>query len=286
MGNLWSTVWREDADVFTQNRKDGLIDEIKNLGITGECRTINILVFGLVGSGKSSLVNTFITASRNSGQLSSYAVSHPNNYRSTTKKLVEVELMTLSNNATVNIFDCIGFPPDMNKATTLIDDIKKTINGHIKSGYEFQNKTIQENDEYYRRNPTLSDKMHCVLFVVNGEQDLKENDSVYSPLKSLQNHLEDMNIPIRLILTKADKPSVCGVSGLSYIFWSTEAKNKVEDAKKRFALLDCQVYPIANYVSGTKQTVTQDVLALLAMNSIIQEALLYIKYENKSLIDS
>lgn len=94
------------------------------------------------------------------------------------------------------------------------------------------------------------------------------------------------DIPIRLILTKADTPSVCGVSGLSYIFWSTEAKKKVEDAKKSFALLDCQVYPIANYVSGTKQTVTHDVLALLAMNNIIQEALLYIKYENKSLIDS
>lgn len=286
MGNLWSTVWREDADVFTQNRKDGLIDEIKNLGITGECRTINILVVGLVGSGKSSLVNTFITVSRNSGQLSSYAVSHTKYYRSTTKKLVEVELMTLSNNATVNIFDCCGFPPDPNEAPTLGDDIEKTINGHIKSGYEFQNQTIQENDEYYRRNPTLSDKMHCVLFVVNGEQDLKENDSVYSRLKRLQDHLEDMNIPIRLILTKADKDSVCGVSGLSYIFWSTEAKNKVEDAKHSFGLLDCQVYPIANYVSGTKQTVTQDVLALLAMNNIIQEALLYIKYKNKLFIDS
>lgn len=90
------------------------------------------------------------------------------------------------------------------------------------------------------------------------------------------------DIPIRLILTKADKPRVCGVSGLSNIFWSTEAKNKVEDAKKSFALLDCQVYPIANYVSGTKQTVIQDVLALLAMNNFIQEALLYIKYKNKS----
>lgn len=59
--------------------------------------------------------------------------------------------------------------------------------------YQFQNKKIQENDEYYRRNPTLSDKMHCVLFVVDGEQDLKENDSVYSPLKRLQKNLEDMS---------------------------------------------------------------------------------------------
>lgn len=90
------------------------------------------------------------------------------------------------------------------------------------------------------------------------------------------------DIPIRLILTKADKPEVCGVSGLSNIFWSTEAKNKVEDAKSLFALQDCQVYPIANYVSGTKQTVPKDVLALLAMNNIMQEALLYIKYNKKS----
>lgn len=84
---LCSRTWFYKSFNLLLQRKDGLIDEIKNLGITGECRTINILVFGLVGSGKSSLVNTFITASRNSGQLSSYAVSHPNNYRSTTKKV-------------------------------------------------------------------------------------------------------------------------------------------------------------------------------------------------------
>lgn len=68
-------------------RKDGLLDEIKNLGITGECRTINLIVVGLLGSGKSSLVNTFITVLRNSDELSSYAVSHPKYYQSTTKKV-------------------------------------------------------------------------------------------------------------------------------------------------------------------------------------------------------
>lgn len=84
---LYSWKWfYKSFNLFLQ-RKDGLIDEIKNLGITGECRTINILVVGLLGPGKSSLVNTFITVSRNSGQLSSYAVSHPKYYRSTTKKV-------------------------------------------------------------------------------------------------------------------------------------------------------------------------------------------------------
>lgn len=48
-----------------------------------------------------------------------------------------------------------------------------------------------------------------------------------------------LDIFIWLILMKVDKFSVCGVSGLSYIFWSIEVKNKVEDVKKCFVLLDC-----------------------------------------------
>lgn len=88
-----------------------------------------------------------------------------------------------------------------------------------------------------------------------------------------------LDIPIRLILTKADKFSACGYSGLSNIFWSTDAENKVKQAEKVFDLQESQVHPIANYVSGTKQNITQDVLALLAMNNIFQEALLYIKFD-------
>lgn len=50
--------------------------------------------------------------------------------------------------------------------------------------------TIREDDEYYRLNPTISDKMHCVLFVikadflVEGEHDL---------LKSVQPDLQNMS---------------------------------------------------------------------------------------------
>lgn len=279
MGNFWSSVWREDADVFTKNRKDSLLDEIKKLELTEECPTINLIVVGLMGSGKSSLVNTLKTAARESRHIATFAVAHPKYQSTTTKKLTKVKLMTLSNNTTINIFDCRGFPRDTNNHAAFEADIKKTINGHIKHDYEFQSESIRESDDKYRNNPTLSDKMHCVLFVVDGTQDLTENDSVYRPLKCLKSSLEDMNIPIRMILTRADKPSVCGYSGLSYIFWSKEAKNKVENAKDLFALQDCQVHLIANYVSGTTRTVTQDVLALLAMDNIIQEALLYIEYK-------
>lgn len=52
------------------------------------------------------------------------------------QQLTKIQLMPLSNNTTVNIFDCLGFSRDTNKHAALEADIKKTINGHIKHGYK------------------------------------------------------------------------------------------------------------------------------------------------------
>lgn len=80
-----------------------------------------------------------------------------------------------------------------------------------------------------------------------------------------------------MVLTRVDK--LCGAGELNGIFKNEKVKSKVEEAKKIFRFHDCQVLPVANYVSGTTQNITQDVLALLAMNNIVQEALLYIGNE-------
>lgn len=75
-----------------------------------------------------------------------------------------------------------------------------------------------------------------------------------------------------------DKLNLRG-SKLNGIFHSRKAESKLEKAKEIFEVQDCQILPIANYVNEFKQNDTQDVLALLAMNNIIQEALTYIKNE-------
>lgn len=80
-----------------------------------------------------------------------------------------------------------------------------------------------------------------------------------------------------------DQQTLCGFDGdLKGIFRSRQAKLKVELAIKNFGVQDCQVLPIANYVKGMEQNTTQDVLALLTIDNILQEAITYIKNENKS----
>lgn len=87
---------------------------------------------------------------------------------------------------------------------------------------------------------------------------------------------------MRLILTKVDQLNLCGNDGdLSGIFQSRQVKLKVETATKNFSLQDCQILPIANYVTGMEQNTTQDVLALLTIDNILQEALSYIENETQ-----
>lgn len=50
--------------------------EIGSLELPWECQKINLIVIGQKGSGKSSLVNTFKTVLRNSGQLSTIAATY------------------------------------------------------------------------------------------------------------------------------------------------------------------------------------------------------------------
>lgn len=76
-----------------------------------------------------------------------------------------------------------------------------------------------------------------------------------------------------------DRLELCGSGEVSGIFWSRHADIKVKLAKKAFGLQDNQILPIANYVGGTRQQLPQGVLALLAMDNILEEALAYIKNE-------
>lgn len=266
-------------DIFSQNEKDKILKEIGALVPPKECKTINLIVIGHKGSGKSSLVNTFTAVLRNSGQLSTISTAYGIGNPSTTSKLFEITIKRFPQGEKLRIFDCRGVARDPGQCPLLQsipfeDDLMKAIGGHIKKGYEFQETSIQEDSEFYRRNPTFSDKMHCVLFVINAEHVLEGDHDV---IVRIQRRLQDFNIPIRVVLTRVDK--LCRPYELNGIFGNEKVKTKVKEAKKVFGSHDCQVLPVANYVSGTTQNITQDVLALLAINNIVQEALLYIGNE-------
>lgn len=86
-------------------------------------------------------------------------------------------------------------------------------------------------------------------------------------------------IPQRLILTKVDNLDLCGNGDVSGVFRSRHAQQKVQQVKEKFVLHDCQFLPVDNYIRESAQNIKEDVLALLAMNNIIEESLAYIENE-------
>lgn len=62
------------------------------------------------------------------------------------------------------------------------------------------------------------------------------------------------------------------------IFRSRDAKKKVEAASAEFQLRNTQILPVANYVDDdTDRIITKDILALYALDNILQQALSYMR---------
>lgn len=60
--------------------------------------------------------------------------------------------------------------------------------------------------------------------------------------------------------------------------------DKVRLAKDKFGFQESQILPIASYVNETRQNIIKDVLALQAVENILNEALEYVKNQVPGLI--
>lgn len=269
-----SMPWRENG-VFSQEAKDQLLRNIRELVHPKHCKDINLLVIGKLGSGKSALVNTLFTVLRNNGQLANLAPPSSPYKESKTPMLHEIVLQNIPGTKTLRVYDCRGIMPDKKQNAVFTEDLKKVIDGNVMKDYEFDETCeIQENDDFYRNNPTISDKMHCVLFVVRAD-DLDEQKDV-AAICSMQRYLFRKNIPSRMILSHVDKLDMCVYGDLTKLFVSRHVQKKVELAKMIFSLQDIQVLPVANYVKGTTQNIAQDILALQAIENIMNETISYV----------
>lgn len=278
--------WREYPEypdgIFSQNTKDRLLQKILDISPPDPCKSINIMVMGKIGTGKSSFINTLFTVLRNNGQLSTIASPHGINVPTTTKRFHEVTLKTFEDGKKIRIYDCRGVHCYDWAGENYKDDLIKTVDGCTRKNYQFQEYCIQKDSVFFNPNPTISDKMHCVLYVTDSNQ-VQDYSSV---LKQVKEHVVKNEIPLRVILTKVDQLNLCGFHGdLSGIFRSRQMKLKADLAERNFGIQHCQVLPIANYVSGMEQNITQDVLALLTIDNILQEAIAYIKNETEVLYE-
>uniref|UniRef100_A0A8C6SIZ0 G domain-containing protein n=1 Tax=Neogobius melanostomus TaxID=47308 RepID=A0A8C6SIZ0_9GOBI len=170
-----------------------------------EVQHLRFLLYGWIGAGKSSFINSVATTllvqdSQNKKQRSYFPF----------------------------VFnDIMGLEGDNNHGART-EDIKLAMKGHIKDGYKFNpTSPISEKDPHYNPHPKLDDKVHvlvCLLDVNSPEIDRL----VIQKMKEVREAARDLGIPQIAIATHADALCEEIEKNLLNVYKSKALKKKVE----------------------------------------------------------
>ncbi|XP_039591686.1 interferon-induced protein 44-like isoform X1 [Polypterus senegalus] len=263
--------WREQE--FNTMIKNELLEEIRNYKtLTESVEVPRILLIGQVEAGKSSFFNSLNSVFR--GHVIQQApsglavTSISKNYRTYTvldgkggRKLPFI------------MCDTMGLERDINNEGILVEDIISIIKGHVPDTYEFNPKApITRNDKRYREDPSLADKVHCVVFVVEADKINLLDQNLLKKFKLIRAKVNNMGIPLLVLVTKIDKACLEVTKDLTKVYWSRYLYEKVTQLGQMLGVPVSSMSPVKNYSRETELNLNVDILVLKALQQMIRAA--------------
>ncbi|KAL1277127.1 hypothetical protein QQF64_023800 [Cirrhinus molitorella] len=249
-----------------------------------EVDTLRILLHGPQGAGKSSFFNSVYNVLK--GRITTRALAHATETDGSftlMSKTYNMKKDCPNSYFPFNFTDIAG----MHEASTGIqmDDIVKLLNGHINSGYTFNPvKSITEDDPKYNKNPTLKDRIHCLVAVLpantvsimnedkmddNKKDDKKIDNNIFKQMREVRVKARDLGIPQVIILTKIDESCPLVKDDLTKVYTSKKIKKKMEECSVNLGVPVNCIYPVKNYHEERTTDDIMDILILDALKNII-----------------
>ncbi|VDI13612.1 Hypothetical predicted protein [Mytilus galloprovincialis] len=244
---------------------------------------VNILLLGPVGAGKSSFFNTLNSFFMERLSIQARAGSSDT---SLTKSFNVYSIISNGRPLRFRICDCRGFDD-----THGVDmrDIEAMLDGNIKNKYKFVDKShIRTDNLLYRRDPKIHDRIHCVVFVVdaNNDPDYIMTEHVQEQIKQTQDHMNEKDIPQLILMNKIDGLSESVRRDLSRIFHSKEVKERVEKLSHSLRLPSYTVLPMKNIDTEQCMDIHVNILALYNLRQMLRAANDYLlNYLDEFMVD-
>ncbi|KAM3594738.1 uncharacterized protein V6R79_013309 [Siganus canaliculatus] len=281
LGGLLPKPWRNIE--WTKERKQHLMKTIQNY--KAEPQTVSqarILMLGPVGAGKSSFFNSINSLFR--GNMTSQAIAGVGDKSVTTQfRTYTVKAGKGGEALPLILCDTMGLEE---KADAGLDpeDLVSIYKGHMRDRYQFSPGTpLQADTPGYRQKVELSDKIHCVVYVIDTCKVSILSPKMLDKFHIIRKRANQLGLPQILLMTKVDEACPLVGEDLKNVYRSVYIQQKARELSEHLGIpLSC-VLPVKNYSEELELEVDADILLCSAVEQMLNYADSF--FENQMSLD-
>lgn len=234
----------------------------------------NVLLLGTPTSGKTSLRNTVGSAFEDkvlklalAGEAGASMTKMLKCYPIRAKTEGTTSTVRSKMDVGINLWDTKGLDDDLHT-----DTICKIIDGKVQHNTNLEN-NLEDVVTRTESEIGIKDKMHCILFIVNGLKcvSLGEGDNLLKKIKEITAEAEERGLPTLLVLTHVDRCCQHVGKDTNTVFKSPRIRDLVErDAVSVTGFPANKIHPIRNYTKELIKDPAIDFLSLLLMTQVME----------------
>ncbi|KAJ0009264.1 hypothetical protein NQD34_016679 [Periophthalmus magnuspinnatus] len=257
--------WNEDKRQELKNRILSYRPDVKGV------KEARVLMVGPVGAGKSSFFNSISSVFR--GNMTSQAIAGKSGKSVTVQfRAYTIKAGKGGPSVPLTLCDTMGLE-EAEDSGLHPDDVINICKGHVQDRYQFSpSAPLQEGTPGYRKNVTLKDKIHCVVYLMDASRVSLMNQRMLDKFCSIRKKVNQLGVPQILLMTKVDEACPLVEKDLSNIYQSVYIQKKVSEVSESLGVpLSC-IVPVKNYCTELDLSTEVDVLLLSAVNLMLNYA--------------
>ncbi|XP_031418198.1 interferon-induced protein 44-like [Clupea harengus] len=237
-----------------------------------EARRLRFLLHGPVGAGKSSIANSINSVFQ--GRIKRNAHVAPSSGESETKKYKTYEIKDQQGKKLSFVFNDMMGVEYTETGGVLTADIISALKGHIKDGYVFNELSPLSDGLYYNSNPTLDDKVHCLVSVISADKILllEETHGLIKKMREVRVVAKNLDIPHVVLMTHVDSCCPLVKDDLDKIYISKKIKQAMQDCSIKLGVSMNRIFPMKNYHEELDINEKVDALILHVLHNIVDYA--------------
>ncbi|XP_053184212.1 interferon-induced protein 44-like [Scomber japonicus] len=235
--------------------------------INKRVKHLRVLLYGPVGSGKSSFINSVSSSVR--GRITQPAAPSSTTSDQSFTTTYETHTIRIGTSDSFYQFvfnDIMGLEEGTERGVRA-EDIKLAMMGHVEDGYKFNPMSpLSTGDPKYKPYPSPDDKVHVVVCVLSADTvEIKALEK----MKVIREAARDLGIPQMAIITHIDEACEETEKDLRNVYKSKHLKQKMKDFSAVVDIPINYIFPVKNYKEENDIVDDVDSLILNALRRMI-----------------